>query len=71
MRLEIGSEEWPSAAELLRREAAASPLAGPIGALAAADREALIADVARALRDHTDDDRVVFPIETHVATGRR
>ena len=71
LRLEIGVEEWPSAAELVRREAASSPLAGPIGALAAADREALVADVARALRDHTDDGRVVFAIETHVATGRR
>ena len=70
MRLEIGVEEWPSAAELLRREAASSPLAGPIGALEPAAREALIADVAAALRDYTDDDRIVFPIETHVATGR-
>ena len=70
MRLEIGVEEWPSAAELLRREAASSPLAGPIGALGPAARDALIADVAAALRDYTDDDRIVFPIETHVATGR-
>jgi ubiquinone/menaquinone biosynthesis C-methylase UbiE len=70
LRLEIGVEEWPSAAELVRREAASSPLAGPIGALAAPDREALIADVARALRDYTDDERVVFAVETHVATGR-
>jgi ubiquinone/menaquinone biosynthesis C-methylase UbiE len=71
VRLEIGSETWPSAAELLRREAASSPLAGPIGALAAPARDALIADLARALRDYTDDERVVFPIETHVVTGRR
>ena len=70
MRLEIGVEVWPSAAELLRREAASSPLAGPIGALEPGAREALIADVAAALRDYTDDDRIVFPIETHVATGR-
>ena len=70
VRLEIGVEEWPSASELVRREAASSPLAGPIGALPAADREALVADVARALRDYTDDDRIVFPIETRVATGR-
>jgi ubiquinone/menaquinone biosynthesis C-methylase UbiE len=69
--LEIGVEEWPSSAELVRREAASSPLAGPIGALAEADREALVADVAQALRDYTDDERVVFAIETHVATGRR
>ena len=71
VRLEIGIEVWPSPAELLRREAAASPLAGPIGALEAPAREALIADLAHALRDYTDDERVVFPIETHVVTGRR
>jgi ubiquinone/menaquinone biosynthesis C-methylase UbiE len=70
IRLEIEAEAWPSPAELLRREAASSPLAGPIGALPAADREALIGDLAHALRDYIDDDRVVFPIETHVATGR-
>jgi ubiquinone/menaquinone biosynthesis C-methylase UbiE len=71
VRLEIGVQEWPSVAELVRREAASSPLAGPIGALAAPAREALVADVEKALRDYTDDERVVFTIETHVATGRR
>lgn len=71
VRLEIGVEAWPSPAELLRREAASSPLAGPIGALAAPARDALIADLAHALRDYTDDERIVFPIETHVLTGRR
>jgi SAM-dependent methyltransferase len=70
VRLEIGVEAWPSPAEMVRREAASSPLAGPIGGLAAPAREALIADLARALRDYTDDERVVFPIETHVVTGR-
>ena len=69
--LEVGSEQWPSAAEMLRREAASSPLAGPIGALARDAREALIDDLARALHDYTDDERVVFPVETYVATGRR
>ena len=71
VRLEIGVEEWPSAAELIRREAASSPLAGPIAALAAPDRAALAADVERALHEYTDDERVVFAIETHVVTGRR
>jgi hypothetical protein len=71
VRLEIGVEVWPSPAELVRREAASSPLAGSIAALAAPARDALIADLARALRDYTDDERVVFPIETHVVTGRR
>ena len=70
LRLEIGVEEWPSASELVRREAASSPLAGPIGALSAPVREALVADLAHVLRDYTDDERIVFAIETHVATGR-
>jgi ubiquinone/menaquinone biosynthesis C-methylase UbiE len=71
IRLEIGVEAWPSPAELLRREAASSPLAGPISALAGPARDALVAGVAHALRDYTDDERVVFPIETHVVTARR
>jgi len=67
--LDLGHESWPSAGELLRREAASSPLAEPIGALGTAVRTALVDDLARVLRDYTDDERVVVPIETWVVTG--
>ena len=49
-------------------EAASSPLAGPIGAGARA-RDARSPTSRRRWRLH-DDDRIVFPIEIHVATGR-
>ena len=67
VRIEPGNASWSSAAELLRQELASSPLAGR---LSDAGHDALAADLARALRDHTDGDRVVFRMETSVLTGR-
>jgi ubiquinone/menaquinone biosynthesis C-methylase UbiE len=67
----VASARYPSPAELVRWEAASSPLAGPLGALEPERREALIADVAAALREQTGDDGVVFPQETHVVLARR
>jgi hypothetical protein len=49
---------------------AGSPLAGPVTALPATTRQAIVADVADALADHTDDDGLVFAIESHIITGR-
>jgi hypothetical protein len=66
----VASARYPSPEDLVRWEAASSPLAGPLGALAPERREALIGEVAAALRDHTDDG-VVFPQETHVVLARR
>ena len=71
VHVDVGHVRYPSAAELLRREAAASPLAGPLGALPADVRKALISDVEAALRDHEDDDGIVFPMETFVGLLRR
>ena len=68
VRIELGSASWPSAAELLRQELASSPLAGRRSPTRSAT--ALAADLADALRDHTDDERVVFGMETSVLTGR-
>jgi hypothetical protein len=67
VRIESGSASWSSAAELLRQELASSPLAGR---LSDTGRGALADDLARALRDHTDGDRIVFRMETSVLTGR-
>jgi SAM-dependent methyltransferase len=67
VRIEPGSASWASAADLLRQELASSPLAGR---LSDAGHDALAADLAHALRDHTDGDRVLFRMETSVLTGR-
>ena len=58
-------------AEFLRREASGSPLAGPVGAMDPARRDALLSDLAEAVADHVDDDGVACPIEVYVAVARR
>jgi ubiquinone/menaquinone biosynthesis C-methylase UbiE len=67
--VEVCSIRYPSVEEFLRREAASSPLAGPISALDARGRIALIRDLQIALADHVDDDGVVCLIQTYVALG--
>lgn len=62
---------FPSAEEFLIREAASSPLAGSINALSFDAREKLIADIEEALIEYTDDDGIVFPMETYIAVGNR
>lgn len=71
VRIDAGSVRYPSAEEFLRREAASSPLAGPIGALSAGARRALIGELARALRDRFDDDGIVVPQEAYLVLARR
>lgn len=71
VRIVITTARYPSPAELVRREAASSPLAGPIGALEEDAREALIGDFAAAIRPYIDDAGVTFPGETYVALARR
>lgn len=67
----IGSMRYPSPEEFVRREAASSPLAGPLGSLDRDVRDALVRDVGEGLSDHTDDEGVVFPMETYVVSARR
>jgi SAM-dependent methyltransferase len=71
LRIVVASARYPSPAELVRWEAASSPLAGPLSALSAAAREALVADVAAAIADRQDDEGVLFAQETHVVLARR
>lgn len=66
----IGPVRFPSAEEFVRREAASSPLAGPLGSLDEATRQALLREVAERLREYTDDEGIVFPAETHLAVAR-
>ena len=69
--IEIGSMRYPSAGEFVRREAASSPLSEPLGDLAQAVREALVREVEQALGEYTDDDGIVFPMESYVLTAQR
>ena len=71
VRIEVMSVRYPSAAEFLRREAACSPLAGPLGALSAASRAALIEELDQALLPRRDDDGIVLPLEVYVTLARR
>lgn len=69
--IEIGSMRYPSAKEFVRREAASSPLSGPLGDVELEVREALIHDVESGLLDYTDDDGLVFPMESYVLTAHQ
>ena len=71
IRIEVMSIRYPSAAEFVRREAACSPLAGPIGSLAAPARTALVDELAHELRAHTDDLGIALPLEVYVALAER
>jgi ubiquinone/menaquinone biosynthesis C-methylase UbiE len=66
----IGSMRYPSAEEFVRREAASSPLSGPLGSLDSEARNALIDNVAEGMRPYSDDDALVFPMESHIALAR-
>lgn len=71
LTIEIKSMRYPSIEEALRREAASSPLAEPLGALAPEVRIALLKDLNEALKRYTDDRGIVFPMEAYVAIARR
>jgi SAM-dependent methyltransferase len=71
LSIEVHGIRYPSAAEFLRQEASSSPLAGPIGALDAEARDALIRELEAALRPRRDDAGVVLPIEVYTALARR
>jgi ubiquinone/menaquinone biosynthesis C-methylase UbiE len=69
VRIAIGEVAFPSVEEFLRRQAAASPLAGPVAALEEGRRAALLADLDERLAAHRDDTGVVFPIEATLLTA--
>lgn len=69
IRIAVSEERFPSVAEFVRREAASSPLAGPLGALADDRREALVGALEERLAAHRDDDGLTFHNETHILTG--
>ena len=69
VRIRIEPVRFPSAGDLLLWQQEASPLAGPLSALADETHEALVRDFTAALRSYADDDGVSFPMETHVVTA--
>lgn len=71
VRIEVGSLRYPSCREFLRREAASSPLAGPVAALSESAREELVRRLEDTLADHMDDEGVVCVVESYVALARR
>jgi ubiquinone/menaquinone biosynthesis C-methylase UbiE len=71
VRISVAEVRYPSPEELVRQEAASSPLAGPLSALSPDVRAGLLRDVSAALRERVDDDGVVSPLETFVVAARR
>ena len=65
----VDSGRYPSVEEFVRREAASSPLAELIEDLSQERRDELLRDVAHSLEEYTDEDGVVFPMESYVLTA--
>jgi SAM-dependent methyltransferase len=70
VRIVVVSVRYPSPAEMLRQEAASSPLAGPLSALPAAKRDALVRELEGSLSEFVDDAGIAFPLETFVLRAR-
>lgn len=70
VRIAIGAERFPSVEEMVRWEAASSPLAGPLGRLPEGRRRELVVALERELASRVDDVGLVFHNETHVVTAR-
>jgi ubiquinone/menaquinone biosynthesis C-methylase UbiE len=68
--IQAASLRYPSPAEMLRREAASSPLAAHLAGLDPAARDALVRDLEVRLADHRDDEGVLCPLETSVVLAR-
>lgn len=71
LRRTITTFRFPSPTTFLAAESASSPLGDLTARLSAATLEPLLADLADGLRPHRDDDGIVFPFETLVATADR
>jgi hypothetical protein len=69
--VDIRTVRFPSAEEFLRREAASSPLAGPLSALSGEVRGALIRDLTQSLRFYTDDGGILSPTAAYMAVAGR
>jgi SAM-dependent methyltransferase len=63
VRIAVKAVRFPSAEQMLRQEVASSPMSVSVD-------DALLAAFAEAIRPHTDDDGVVFPMETTVVRAQ-
>ena len=70
VRIVVGAVRYPSITEMLRQEAASSPLAGLLRALPAGTRDALVRELEGSLAEFVDDAGVAFPLETFVLRAR-
>ena len=70
LTIHVFPARFASATAFFEEEQASSPLAGPVGELSADVRRSMVRDLGAALSDYTDDDGVVFPMETHIYTAR-
>lgn len=70
-RIDTAMTRFPSPNDMLSRQAASSPLAGPIDALDPATLSALQADLAASLGPYTDDEGVAFPSTAHLLLAVR
>lgn len=71
IHLEIIAMRYPSPEEFLRREAASSPLATEIESLKTDTREELVNDLNELLEIYTDDQGIVFPMETYMIIAHK
>lgn len=69
IRIAVNEERYPSVEEFVRREAASSPLAGPLSALDADRHAALLETLEQQLAPYVDDAGLAFHNETHIVTG--
>lgn len=69
--IEIVDARYPSVEEFVRREAASSPLAEQISAVEQEIRDELLHEVGDALGEYTNNDGIVFPMESYVLTASR
>lgn len=71
VRIVVNEVRYPSVEEFVRREAASSPLAGPLSALDHDQHAALVAHLEQRLAPYLDDVGMAFPMETHIVTARK
>lgn len=69
LHLDIRAVRYPSAEGYLYQEAASSPLADSIAGMEETIRTKMVGHLEEVLEDYTDQDGVVFPMETHLVVA--
>jgi SAM-dependent methyltransferase len=71
LRIDIGTVRFPSVPELFRQYTSAIPVRDSLDALSTEEYDATVRDFGAAIREYTDDEGVVAPVEAHVVQARR